>query len=117
MKPNVIPLTPQGHFVLQLYHKTAWVMVEEHGYKPSHSLLQPSNIPLHNLRKKVDHLAGMVILPTCTFLLLVPHPHRKQQTQQPDEGQEREVRSLVLIPSYMAAMSKDIRCVCTKFKI
>ena len=24
MKPNVIPLTPWGHFVPQLYHKAAW---------------------------------------------------------------------------------------------
>jgi len=23
MKPNVIPLAPQGHFVPQLYHRTA----------------------------------------------------------------------------------------------
>ena len=26
MKPNVIPLTPQGHLVPQLYHRTAWGM-------------------------------------------------------------------------------------------
>ena len=73
-----------------------------------------------DLQKEVDHLARVLKQNSypANFILNASTPPTQEtaDTSSCDEEQEKERRTLVVIP-YVAGMSKDIRCVCRKFKI